>query len=147
MKQQIAAMTIIVVISAAQAGRVLCEDEAMAAESPETSTLCVSKCGTCPVVCSPTPPPPPLPPPPKASINVVPSPPTRKQLPPPSPPSPPWSFTSSPSSGGQDRGGFSYPYYYFYTSNASRAHGLHLVSLWTFSLLVVLLSQLPEARR
>ncbi|KAL0908862.1 hypothetical protein M5K25_023373 [Dendrobium thyrsiflorum] len=142
---RLVAMAIVTVLLVFGNGR---SEEDMAAKSPQTSLWCVSDCGTCPIVCSPPSPPP------KASINLVPSvrPPAKKapSPPPPPPPLPPstpsWSFSSSPysssssPSGGQERGGFSYPYYYFYSSDALRAHGLLHVSLRLVPLLWVLFS-------
>lgn len=83
----------------------------MVAGPPEASLLCASKCGTCPVVCSP-------PSPPKSPGGVTLSPPTKK-----TPPSP--SASSS------------YPYYYFYTAGADRSHGLVFGFLWLLPLLVL----------
>ncbi|KAL0917293.1 hypothetical protein M5K25_012346 [Dendrobium thyrsiflorum] len=102
-------------------------DAEMAAESPKVSLLCVSKCGTCPVDCSSPPSPP------KTSGGVILSPPAKK-----SPPSPTSSSSSSSTAGGQDRGGVSYPYYYFYTADAARAQGLFLGFMGLFPLLVLL---------
>ncbi|KAG0469909.1 hypothetical protein HPP92_015993 [Vanilla planifolia] len=73
------------------AGKVKAEED-IAAETPETSLLCTSKCGDCPVVCM--------------------SPPMKKP--------PPASSSSSSSAGGQEGGGLSYPYFYFYTSGAAK---------------------------
>ncbi|PKU67401.1 uncharacterized protein LOC110116633 [Dendrobium catenatum] len=99
----------------------------MAAESPEASLLCVSKCWTCPAVCSSPPSPP------KTSGGVILPPPAKK-----SPPSPTSSSSSSSPAGGQDRGGLSYPYYYFYTADAARAPSLFLGFMGLFPLLLLL---------
>ncbi|URD79707.1 hypothetical protein MUK42_18959 [Musa troglodytarum] len=66
----------------------------------DRSLLCISKCDTCPVICTPPPPPP------------------SRATPPPSKPAPP-----APEEG--PRGGLSYPYYYFYTSEGMRCRLLH----------------------
>ncbi|XP_020587347.1 uncharacterized protein LOC110029409 [Phalaenopsis equestris] len=96
-----------------------------AAEMPEASSLCVSKCGTCPVICSPPPSPP------KPSSGAILTPPAEKP-----PPSPTSSFSSSPASG-EDQGSLSYPYYYFYTADAARAQGLFHGIMGLFLLLVL----------
>ncbi|KAK8951240.1 hypothetical protein KSP39_PZI003253 [Platanthera zijinensis] len=98
------------------AGRGRSPDDTVA-EPPEASLLCVSKCSTCPAVCSL----------PKSPGGVILSPPTKK-----SPPAP-----SSLSS--------SYPYYYFYTAGADRSHGLVFGFLCLLPLLV--LSFVAEANR
>jgi hypothetical protein len=117
------------------------DEFATTAESPETSLLCISECGTCPTVCvSPPPPPPPQSP----LIILTPphdlSPPVNKPPPPPPPPPQvkPYSFspvtptqnptTSSPVSGQK---GSPTPYYYFYTSKATH---VEVFSIWSLTL-------------
>nr|CAB3463140.1 unnamed protein product [Digitaria exilis] len=68
---------------------------ATATPGPDTNVLCVSKCGTCPTVCSS---PPPAPPSSSAGDNSV------------TPPPPP----------GQGKGDRPSNYYYFFTAAASR---------------------------
>ncbi|CAL9133442.1 unnamed protein product [Musa acuminata var. zebrina] len=72
----------------------------------DRSLLCISKCDTCPVICTPPPPPSSSPPPPS------------RATPSPSKPAPP-----APEEG--PKGGLSYPYYYFYTSEGTRCRVLH----------------------
>ena len=114
--------------------RVTYSDEKV--QGPNSSSggfLCVSECATCPLICSP--PPPPLrssyPPPHFPSLSYFTSspPPPESQAPPPSPSSPPSrssgaapslppSGTAPPTviSGPHE---YSYPYYYFYSSDAA----------------------------
>ncbi|CAL9207031.1 unnamed protein product [Musa hybrid cultivar] len=73
----------------------------------DRSLLCISKCDTCPVICTPPPPPPSSSPPPPS-----------RATPSPSKPAPP-----APEEG--PKGGLSYPYYYFYTSEGTRCRVLH----------------------
>ncbi|RRT62444.1 hypothetical protein B296_00043401 [Ensete ventricosum] len=87
----------------------------------DRSLLCISKCDTCPVICTP-------PPPPSSSSPPPPS----RATPPPSKPAPP-----APEEG--QRGGLSYPYYYFYTSEGTRCRGLHGI----LGLVPLLLTSLP----
>ena len=107
--------------------------------SEDGGMLCVSKCGTCPVICSQSPPPPSpsqiyiihtSPPPPRSENN----------LPPPSPP-PPKSSSSQPTppAGEKPHGGLSYPYYYFYTADAPKLF-VSSISLWFLALLIYFLN-------
>ncbi|XP_020106436.1 formin-like protein 15 [Ananas comosus] len=115
-------------------------DESMMAPSPEFNVLCISECGTCPMICAPPPPSPPPPPPSSPSSSS--STPTLHRPPPPppspksysSPPSPSSPHSSSPPAGEQ-RGGSSSPYYYFYTSGAKQVR--FFLNFWELFFLVL----------
>ncbi|XP_042460545.1 leucine-rich repeat extensin-like protein 3 [Zingiber officinale] len=131
---------------------ILASTPRLQAESDDNSLLCISKCDTCPKICSPAPPPPPPPSPPPLSLPpppddssflciskcgtcpVICTPPPPPSSPPPAiyvwtshpPPSPakeghaPQPKSAPPPPEGGQKGGLSYPYYYFYTSGAKR---------------------------
>ncbi|RLN28974.1 classical arabinogalactan protein 5-like [Panicum miliaceum] len=73
---------------------------------PDTNVLCVSKCGTCPTVCS-SPPPPPSP----SDAGDTTTPPTPKS----------GGGGGSSSPPGQSKGGRPSNYYYFFTAAGSRS--------------------------
>ncbi|OEL16421.1 hypothetical protein BAE44_0022560 [Dichanthelium oligosanthes] len=85
----------------------------LATPGPDTNVLCVSKCGTCPTVCSSPPPPSPsdagdstTPPTPKSGGGGYSSPPSPKSY--------------SPSPPGQGKGDRPSSYYYLFTAAGSR---------------------------
>ncbi|KAL6642297.1 hypothetical protein ACP70R_020478 [Stipagrostis hirtigluma subsp. patula] len=99
---------------------------------PDTNVLCVSKCGTCPTVCS-------SPPPPSSSPSSSSSSQGTAITPPSSPKSGGGGGSSSPP--GQNKGGHPSNYYYFFTAGGGRTSGragwgvYALVSLAVVSLL------------
>ncbi|TVU04431.1 hypothetical protein EJB05_49990, partial [Eragrostis curvula] len=95
---------------------------ATAGAGPDTSVLCVSKCGTCPTVCS-------TPPPPTSSSYGGIAPPATA-----TPGSGGGGGSSSPSHstsppGQQSKGGHPSNYYYFFTAGAGRCAGPSVYAL------------------
>lgn len=103
--------------------------------APDTNMLCVSKCGTCPTVCSSSPPPPS-----SSSYGGI--------VPPGTPSGGYGSSSSSPSSPssshstsppGQSKGdGHPSSYYYFFTSDTGRRAGPSGYALVVFAVLVAI---------
>lgn len=117
-------------------------DDPSSEPPPATNPLCISECGTCPVICSSPPPPPPpfkFYSPPTAYVphhSRPPPPPPPPRVPPPNsgstPPSP-YYILNAPPGPPPPPGSHSYsrPYYYFYGSGAPASVVGFLPSLFT----------------
>ncbi|PUZ63037.1 hypothetical protein GQ55_3G035800 [Panicum hallii var. hallii] len=99
------ALLVVAVVSASSSGEAASGQPA-APTGPDTNVLCVSKCGTCPTVCS-SPPPPPSP----SDAGDTTTPPTPKSS----------GSGGSSSPPGQSKGGRPSNYYYFFTAAGSRS--------------------------